>query len=169
MQNEKTGLVNLLIVYVTLIIAKIADSTVSFCEISFLNQRFQINKIGVPCKCGKGLVRRVPKPSRPKRQYLPDALSGLFQKVHKLIGLPGKCTNPIFRRNTGYCHQYSTLSHTRFPFPPFTPIFPACRVSYTLFSFQISLLYSSIVLSDEKNPDFAIFTSIIRFHFARFS
>ena len=36
----------------------------------------------------------------------------------------------------------------------------------TYFNFQISLLYSAIVLSDEKNPAFAIFTSIIFFHLA---
>ena len=33
-------------------------------------------------------------------------------------------------------------------------------------NFQISLLYSSMVLSDEKNPAFAMLTSIMRFHFA---
>ena len=37
---------------------------------------------------------------------------------------------------------------------------------YLYLNFQISLLYSSIVLSDEKKPAFAIFTSIMRFHFA---
>ena len=32
-------------------------------------------------------------------------------------------------------------------------------------SFQISLLYSAMVLSEEKNPAFAILTSIIFLHF----
>ena len=34
----------------------------------------------------------------------------------------------------------------------FSPLFPYL---YSYFSFQISLLYSAIVLSDEKNPAFA--------------
>ena len=37
--------------------------------------------------------------------------------------------------------------------------------AYYYFNFQISLLYSAMVLSDEKKPAFAIFTSIILFHF----
>ena len=33
-------------------------------------------------------------------------------------------------------------------------------------NFQMSLLYSSIVLSEEKKPALAMFTNIFRFHFA---
>ena len=36
-------------------------------------------------------------------------------------------------------------------------------------NFQISRLYSAIVRSEEKKPAFAMFTSIICFHFLRFS
>lgn len=37
--------------------------------------------------------------------------------------------------------------------------------THSYFNFQISLLYSAIVLSEEKNPAFAILTNIIFLHF----
>lgn len=43
------------------------------------------------------------------------------------------------------------------------------RISVPYFSFQMSLLYSMMVLSDEKKPAFAMLTSIIFCHFLRFS
>lgn len=43
--------------------------------------------------------------------------------------------------------------------------FSAVFTNFYYFNFQISLLYSAIVLSDEKYPAFAMFTSIIFFHF----
>lgn len=48
-----------------------------------------------------------------------------------------------------------------------SPVFSFSNGCHThpYFNFQISLLYSAIVLSEEKNPAFAMFTNIIFLHF----
>jgi len=48
------------------------------------------------------------------------------------------------------------------------PVACPCLILYQ-FKCQMSLLYSSIVLSDEKYPALAMLVSIIFFHLSRFS
>ena len=50
--------------------------------------------------------------------------------------------------------------------PICTPLCPLLRTNPNQSNFQISLLYSLMVLSEEKKPALAILTSIIFFHFS---
>lgn len=68
-------------------------------------------------------------------------------------------------------HELTVNAESRKGQTGLKPFSPSCYFIVFLLccsylSFQMSLLYSSIVLSDEKNPAFAMFTSIIFFHFA---
>ena len=62
-----------------------------------------------------------------------------------------------------YTERVANGWHTIYPDMPSSLKILIFQLSY--FSFQISLLYSIMVLSEEKNPAFAIF-SIIFFHFS---
>ena len=59
-------------------------------------------------------------------------------------------------------HFFSDLYLLHIAGPPAIPH----QTTPSQLSFQISLLYSLIVLSEEKKPAFAMFISIIFFHFS---
>ena len=70
-----------------------------------LCQGIQIDKVRVPCKCGKRLVGAVPIAGGSHRKYLPVFLPCFLQKIHKLVSGLSKRTDPIRRWETGNRHQ----------------------------------------------------------------
>ena len=69
------------------------------------NQLVQVDEIRIPRIAGKTLVGRIPVGRRPQRKNLPQALAGLRQEVHEIIGLLRKAADPVLRRQRKHRHQ----------------------------------------------------------------
>ena len=80
-------MIHLFIIDITFILSKIHSITFRTGNPAFFHQAFQINEIRIAGKGGKRLVRGVPVASRSQREYLPQLLPRLFQKINKLISL----------------------------------------------------------------------------------
>lgn len=50
-----------------------------------LQKFFQVHKIRIACKSGKGLIGRISESGLPQRQDLPEALAGGLEKICKFI------------------------------------------------------------------------------------
>ena len=78
LQHLKPGQIDLLIIDICVVITEIILLAVFLRKIPGLNQRFQINIIGISCKSGKRLIGRIPIARGTKRQNLPIGLPRFF-------------------------------------------------------------------------------------------
>ena len=75
-QQRVAVVIELFIIYVIFLAAKISCVTFFGGQKTFGSQCFQTDKIRIACKSGKRLVRRVAVAGRPQRQDLPVRLPG---------------------------------------------------------------------------------------------
>ena len=97
-QEQVAALVDPVIVHVGRVCAEIKLFRLLPGQIAEPDQLFQIDKIGISRKSGKGLIGGIPVSGLAQRQDLPPALSGLCQKIYKTIGFRGKTADPVFGR-----------------------------------------------------------------------
>ena len=66
-----------------------------------LCQHLQVDEIGVAGIGGKGGIGGIPVSGGSQRQQLPPGLTGVVEKIDKLVGLPAECPDPVGRRDAG--------------------------------------------------------------------
>src|SRR5579863_8992320 len=71
-------------------------------------ERIQVEQERIAGECREQLVRRVPISRRPERQYLPDLLLRLRQKLHKLIRRTSQIANAMAAGQRRNMQEYST-------------------------------------------------------------
>ena len=87
-QQGKAHRIDLTIIDILWIAAKIHRIQILLCEKALLHKGVQINKIGISRISGKRLIRRITVAGGSQRQDLPVGLTCLFQKIYKLICFP---------------------------------------------------------------------------------
>ena len=109
-QKRIAGLIHFLIIHTPRFIPKIRCLTLRLRQHPLLHQRLQADKIRIPGKGGKRLIRRISIAGGAQRQNLPIGLPRPLQPVHKIISAFRKTSNPVLRRQTGNRQQHSSGS-----------------------------------------------------------